>query len=134
MCSWLIRIQMNIKAILIIFGVLCVAPSSVVFYPSNSSRLCLLIFSFISLGICLALHGFPGGSLLRICLHCGRPASIPRLGGSPGEGNGYPLQYSGLENSMDSIIHGATKRQTWLRDFHFHTFTMAVHDFPLTNP
>ena len=32
---------------------------------------------------------------------------IPRLGRSPGEGKGYPLQYSGLENSMDSIVHGA---------------------------
>ena len=32
--------------------------------------------------------------------------SIPGLGRSPGEGKGYPLQYSGLENSMDSIVHG----------------------------
>ena len=38
----------------------------------------------------------------------------------PGEGNGYPLQYSGLENSMDSIIHGVTKSQTGLSNFHFH--------------
>ena len=38
----------------------------------------------------------------------------------PGEGNGYPLQYSGLENSMDSIIHGVTKNQTGLSNFHFH--------------
>ena len=40
------------------------------------------------------------------------PGSIPRLGRSPGEGNGYPLQYSGLENSMDGIVHGVTKNQT----------------------
>ena len=33
--------------------------------------------------------------------------SIPRLGRSPGEGIGYPLQYSGLDNSMDCIVHGA---------------------------
>ena len=32
--------------------------------------------------------------------------SIPRLGRSPGEGKGYLLQYSGLENSMDCIVHG----------------------------
>ena len=38
---------------------------------------------------------------------------------SPGERNGYPLQYSGLENSMDSIVHGVTKSQPQLRDFHF---------------
>ena len=40
---------------------------------------------------------------------------------SPGEGKGYPLQYSGLENSMDSVVHGVTKSQTGLSDFHFHT-------------
>ena len=44
---------------------------------------------------------------------------IPGLDRSPGEGHGYPLQYSGLENSMDSIVLGVTKSQTRLRDFHF---------------
>ena len=37
---------------------------------------------------------------------------IPGLGRSPGEGKGYPLQYSGLENSMDCIIHWVVKNQT----------------------
>ena len=37
---------------------------------------------------------------------------IPGLGRSPGEGKGYPLQYSGLENSMDCIVHGDAKSQT----------------------
>jgi len=45
---------------------------------------------------------------------------IPGLGRSPGEGKGYPLQYSGLENSMDYIVHGVTKSRTRLSDFHFH--------------
>ena len=45
---------------------------------------------------------------------------IPELGRSPGEGEGYPLQYSGLENSMDCIVHGVTKSQTRLSDFHCH--------------
>ena len=45
--------------------------------------------------------------------------SIPGLGRSPGEGIGYPLQYSGLENSMDYIVHRVTMSQTRLRDFHF---------------
>ena len=40
--------------------------------------------------------------------------SIPGLGRSPGEGNSYPLQYSGLENSTDCIVHGVAKSQTWL--------------------
>ena len=49
------------------------------------------------------------------------PGSIPGLGRSPGEGNGNPLQYSCLENSMDrgawqATVHGVTKSQTWLRD------------------
>ena len=41
----------------------------------------------------------------------------------PGEGKGYPRQYSGLENSMDCIciIHGVSKSRTRLSDFHFHT-------------
>ena len=38
---------------------------------------------------------------------------------SPGEGNGYPLQYSGLENSMDYIVHGITKSRTRLSTFTF---------------
>ena len=41
----------------------------------------------------------------------GDPGSIPELGRCPGEGNGYPLQYSGLENSMDCIVHGFAKSQ-----------------------
>ena len=40
------------------------------------------------------------------------PGSVPGLGRTPGEGNGYPLQYYHLENSMDCIIHGVTKSQT----------------------
>ena len=42
---------------------------------------------------------------------------IPGLGRSPGEGKGYPLQYSGLENSMDCIVHWVTKSRTRLSYF-----------------
>ena len=35
--------------------------------------------------------------------------SVPGLGRSPGEGKGYPLQYSGLENSMDCIVMGSQR-------------------------
>ena len=45
--------------------------------------------------------------------------SIPGLGRSPGKGKGYPLQYSGLENPMDYIVHGVTKSRTRLSNFHF---------------
>ena len=46
--------------------------------------------------------------------------SISGLGRSPEEGKGYPLQYSGMENSMDSVVHGVTQSWTRLSDFHFH--------------
>ena len=45
--------------------------------------------------------------------------SIPGLGRCPGEGNGHPLQYSGLKNSMDCVVHEVAKSQTRLNDFHF---------------
>ena len=45
---------------------------------------------------------------------------IPGLGRFPGEGKGYALQYSGLENPTDCMVHGVTKSRTRLRDFHFH--------------
>ena len=50
----------------------------------------------------------------------------PGLGRSPGEGKGYPFQYSGLENSVDCIIHGVTNSRTSLSDFHFHSH---FHDY-----
>ena len=46
---------------------------------------------------------------------------ISGLGRSPGKGKGYPLQYSGLENSMDCIVHGVTKSRTRLSNFQFLT-------------
>ena len=45
--------------------------------------------------------------------------SIPGLGRYSGERKGYPLQYSGLKNSIDHIVHGVTKSWTQLNDFHF---------------
>ena len=48
---------------------------------------------------------------------------------SPGEGKGYPLQYSGLENSMDCIVHGVTKSWTRLSDFHFPNVCKAYTAF-----
>ena len=59
--------------------------------------------------------------------------SIPGLGRFPGEGKGYPLQYSCLENPMDrgawwAIIHGVAKSQTWLSDF---THSLCVRDSTL---
>ena len=44
---------------------------------------------------------------------------IPGLGRSPEEGKDYPLPYSGLENSMDCIVHEVAKSRARLNDFHF---------------
>ena len=55
--------------------------------------------------------------------------SIPELGRSPGEKNGYPLQYSGLENSMDSIVHGVAKSWTRLSNFHFIVILWLWHSW-----
>ena len=52
--------------------------------------------------------------------NAGDLSSIPGLGRSTGEGKGYTLQYSGLENSIDCLIHGVAKRWTQLNNFHFH--------------
>ena len=63
---------------------------------------------------------FPGGSAGKeSACNAGDLGVIPGLGRSPGEGNGYLLQFCGLENSMDCIVHGVTKSWTQLSDFHF---------------
>ena len=56
---------------------------------------------------------FLGGSdgKASVC-NAGDSGLSPGLGRSSGEGNGYPLQYSGLENSMDYIVHGVSKSLT----------------------
>ena len=66
--------------------------------------------------------GFSGGSDSKeSACNAGDPGSIPGLGRSPGEGNGYPLQYSCLENSMDrgawlATVHVVARSQTRLSD------------------
>ena len=68
--------------------------------------------------VCL---GFSGGSAGKeSACSAGDLGLIPGLGRSPGEGNGYSLQFSGLENSMDCIVHGVAKSRLQLGDFHFH--------------
>ena len=68
--------------------------------------------------------GFPGGSDSKgSACNAGDLGLIPGSGSYPGEGNGDPLQYSSLENSMDrgawwAIVHGVTKSWTLLSDFH----------------
>ena len=64
-------------------------------------------------------QGFPGGSADKeSACSAGDLGLIPGLGRSPGEGKGYPLQYSGLENSMDCTVHKVTRSRIWLGNFH----------------
>ena len=57
--------------------------------------------------------GFPGSSAGKeFACNAGDPSSIPGSGRSPGEGKGYPFQYSDLENSMDCIVHGVIESDT----------------------
>ena len=71
--------------------------------------------------------GFPGGS----AGNAGDLGLIPEPGRSPGEGNGNPLQYSCLENSMDrgawwATVHGVAKNQTRLSNFTFFSKCQAM--------
>ena len=67
-----------------------------------------------------SILGLPCGSAGKeSTCNVGDLGSIPGLGRYPGEGKGHPLQYSGLENSMDCIVHGITKSWTQLSNFHF---------------
>ena len=62
-----------------------------------------------------SILGLPGGSAGKeSACSAGDLGLISGLGRCPGEGKGYPLQYSGLENSMDYTVHGVTKSQTQL--------------------
>ena len=71
--------------------------------------------NYLNIMVLLIFTGFPGGSYGKAsACSGGDPGSIPGLGRSPGEGNGNPLQYSCLKNSMDrgawwATVHGVTE-------------------------
>ena len=75
---------------------------------------CLVWFGNLGWGMALSW---------RICLRCGRPWFDPWVGKIPGEGNGWPLQYSCLGNRMDigarrATVHGVAK--SWIRPSQYH--------------
>ena len=90
-------------------------------YPPCKPQ-CGWVCQFIS---CKSFPGFSGGSDGKECVcNAEDPGSIPGWGRCPGGGNGNPLQFSCLENSMDrgtwwAIDHGVTKSWTWLSNQHF---------------
>ena len=83
---------------------------------SNLSKYCHS--THVSLPLLLYILGFFDSSVGKesVC-HAVEPGSILGSGRSSGEEIGYPLQYSGLENSMDCIGFRVTKSGTWLNDF-----------------
>ena len=79
-------------------------------------EVCICIYVYMCINIHIhakVILGFPYGSAGKeSACNVGDLGSIPVLGRSLGEGKGYPLQYSGLENFMDCIVHGVTK--SWI--------------------
>ena len=91
----------------------------------------LILASLFSCLPSFPASGFPGGSTGKdSACNVGNLGSIPGMWRYSGEGNGYPHQYSGLENSMGWIAHRVTKSWTPLNDFHF-TFP-ASGSFPMS--
>ena len=71
-----------------------------------------------NLAVTTIIRGLPESSVGKeSTCNAGDPGSIPGLGRFPAEGKGCPLQYFGLENSMDCIVHGVTKSWTQLSTF-----------------
>ena len=94
-----------------------------VFIPLINLKRGLYIYNPREFSLHLCKECLPGGSEGKASAgNAGDPGSIPGSGRSPGEGNGNPFQYSGLENSMDAgawwaTAHGVEKSWTRLSDF-----------------
>ena len=105
--------------------------------PSNSKTLIFFLHKFdLVYLLSILFEGFPGGSVSKVyTCNAGDPGSIPELGRSPGEENGYPLLYSCLENSMDrgaqpAIVHVVAKNQTCVIIFEKKMSFSPDHCFP----
>ena len=95
----------------------------------NLGFLLLALKSNLPFGLRGGAGGFPDRSVGKdSTCNAGHPGSIPGSGRSTGEGIGYRLQDSGLENSMDCIVHGITKSRTRLSDFHFSRKSYPLHE------
>ena len=97
----------------------CCASGALFFTYSFIEQICVCQLS------CSKVLGFPGGSAGKeSACNVGDLGLIPGLGRSPGEENGYPLQYSGLELTVQSM--GGAKSWTQLSDFHLIAWEAAV--------
>ena len=112
--SWMLFLQVPLKTQLSIVkcGVcVCVCVCVCVFVH-------MCVYS-INMGDCFMVGFSCGSAVKESACNIGDLGSIPGLGRSSGEGKGYPLQYSVLENSVQNTVHGFAKSQTRLSDFHF---------------
>ena len=108
----------------------CLWVRSCIFTIDISSLQVYLGIFYITMIFCDNIYvfwGFPDGSAGKESA-C-NVGSIPGLGRSPGQGKGYPLQYSGLEDSMDCIVHGVAKSRTWLSRLSLWLFRLLVSWF-----
>ena len=100
----------------------------------------LVHFYFVDKFICSSfkiacIRGFPESSVVKeSTCNAGDPSLIPESGRSPGEGNGCPLQCSGLENSMGCIAQGVAKSRTRLSNFHLLVFERWAARLYLVTP
>ena len=100
--------------------------NAIVCMPTHTQQNLPVLLAGVVLKYCFKFiyFRFPGGlSGKESACNVEDLGSILGLGRSPGEEKGYPLQYPGLENSVDHIVHGAAKSRTQLNDFHFISFT-----------
>ena len=107
------------------FSVWLASLSMTIFFKSKHFRANGIISFF------LWLSNIGGTAGKESACNMGDLGSIPRLGRCPGEGKGYPVQCSGLDNSMDrgawqATVHGGAKSQTWLSDFPFQHSIVCV--------
>ena len=113
-CYWM-KVSMMVRCVQNILN--CLSAYSVRKYKYYGRQECLSILKILNWGWAM---GFPCGSTGKeSACNVGGLGSIPGLGRSPGEGKGYPLQYSGLENSMDCTVYGVAKSLSRPSNFHF---------------
>ena len=80
---------------------------------------CTGLLVYIPLCICVCVYIYCGSAGKESACNAGDLGLIPVWGRSPGERKGYPLQYSGPENSTDCIVQGVAKSRTRFSDFDF---------------
>ena len=114
----------------------CLLHDTVQYIPNLWNCISTKLQVYLNILLCcntLQIVSFPGGSTGKeSTFNVGDLDFIPGLGRSPGEEKGYPFQCSVLENSMDCRVHGVSKSQTWLSNFHFlHFCRLSLFNFIL---